>query len=45
MTEDASIDLWLAGLIVIFCLGWSAFFSAGETAFTGASRARMLTLE
>jgi Mg2+/Co2+ transporter CorB len=45
MTEDPSVDLWLAALIVIFCLGLSAFFSAGETAFTGASRSRMLTLE
>jgi Mg2+/Co2+ transporter CorB len=45
MTEQASIDLWFAALIVIFCLALSAFFSAGETAFTGASRARMLSLE
>jgi Mg2+/Co2+ transporter CorB len=45
MTEQASIDLWLAALIVICCLALSAFFSAGETAFTGASRARMLSLE
>ena len=45
MTEQASVDLWLAALIVIFCLALSAFFSAGETAFTGASRARMLSLE
>jgi Mg2+/Co2+ transporter CorB len=45
MIEEPSIDLWLAALIVIFCLALSAFFSAGETAFTGASRARMLSLE
>jgi Mg2+/Co2+ transporter CorB len=45
MTEEPSVDLWLAALIVIFCLVLSAFFSAGETAFTGASRARMLSLE
>ncbi|HEY8383306.1 MAG TPA: HlyC/CorC family transporter [Microvirga sp.] len=45
MTEDPSIDLWFAALIVIACLVLSAFFSAGETAFTGASRARMLALE
>src|SRR5918998_4360213 len=45
MPEDPSIDLWLAALIVIACLICSAFFSAGETAFTGASRARMLSLE
>jgi Mg2+/Co2+ transporter CorB len=45
MTEEPSVDLWLAALIVIFCLVMSAFFSAGETAFTAASRARMLALE
>jgi Mg2+/Co2+ transporter CorB len=45
MIEEPSVDLWLAALIVIFCLALSAFFSAGETAFTGASRARMLALE
>jgi len=45
MIEDGSTNLWLAAAIVIFCLVLSAFFSAGETAFTGASRARMLTLE
>lgn len=38
-------DLWLAGLVVVFCLALSAFFSASETALTGASRARMLSLE
>ena len=45
MMEEPSVDLWLAALIVILCLILSAFFSAGETAFTGASRARMLALE
>ena len=45
MIEEPSIDLWLAALIVICCLAMSAFFSAGEAAFTGASRARMLSLE
>ncbi|CAA9343571.1 MAG: Co2 transporter containing CBS domains [uncultured Microvirga sp.] len=45
MTEDVSINLWLAAAIVVFCLALSAFFSAAETAFTAASRARMLTLE
>jgi Mg2+/Co2+ transporter CorB len=39
------IDLWVAALIVVFCLALSAFFSASETALTGASRARMLSLE
>lgn len=38
-------DLWIAALVVVFCLLLSAFFSASETAFTGASRARMLMLE
>jgi Mg2+/Co2+ transporter CorB len=45
MTDEPAVDLGLAALIVIFCLVLSAFFSAGETAITGASRARMLTLE
>ena len=45
MIEDTSGDLWLAALVVVFCLLLSAFFSAGETAFTGASRSRMLVLE
>src|SRR3954447_8818230 len=35
---------WLAFSIVIFCLLVSAFFSASETALTGASRASMLRL-
>jgi Mg2+/Co2+ transporter CorB len=45
MIEDSSGDLWFAILVVVFCLLLSAFFSAGETAFTGASRSRMLVLE
>jgi len=45
MTETVSMNLWLAAAIVVFCLFLSAFFSAAETAFTAASRARMLTLE
>ncbi|MBQ0824074.1 HlyC/CorC family transporter [Microvirga terrae] len=45
MIEDSSGDLWFAALVVVFCLLLSAFFSAGETAFTGASRSRMLVLE
>jgi Mg2+/Co2+ transporter CorB len=45
MAEDGSVNLWIAAAVVIFCLLLSAFFSAGETAFTGASRARMLSLE
>ena len=45
MTEDAALHPLAAIPIVVFCLVLSAFFSAGETAFTGASRARMLTLE
>ncbi|KAA2236824.1 HlyC/CorC family transporter [Salinarimonas soli] len=45
MIEEPDINLWLAGFIVILCLALSAFFSAGETAFTGASKARMLSLE
>jgi Mg2+/Co2+ transporter CorB len=45
MIEDSSADLWVAVLVVVFCLLLSAFFSASETAFTGASRSRMLVLE
>jgi Mg2+/Co2+ transporter CorB len=45
MTDDEPTNLLIAALIVIFCLLLSAFFSAGETAFTGASRARMLSLQ
>src|SRR5215212_1838064 len=35
---------WLTFSIVIGCLFFSAFFSASETALTGASRANMLRL-
>ena len=35
---------WLSFAVVIGCLGVSAFFSASETALTGASRASMLRL-
>lgn len=46
MTEDpVTINLWLAAGIVALSLLLSAFFAAAETAFTGASRARMLSLE
>jgi Mg2+/Co2+ transporter CorB len=46
MIDESSIgDLWVPALVVVFCLLLSAFFSASETAFTGASRARMLMLE
>ncbi|MDP8917732.1 MAG: HlyC/CorC family transporter [Pseudomonadota bacterium] len=45
MIEESSGNLWLAALVVVFCLLLSAFFSASETAFTGASRSRMLVLE
>ena len=39
------MSLWSAAAVVVVCLFLSAFFSAAETAFTGASRARMLALE
>jgi Mg2+/Co2+ transporter CorB len=45
MAEDSSVNLWLAAAVVVFCLLLSAFFSASETAFTAASRSRMLVLE
>lgn len=38
-------DLWLAASIVVISLLLSAFFAGAETAFTAASRARMLALE
>lgn len=40
-----SIELWLAGAIVVIALLLSAFFAGAETAYTAASRARMLSLE
>ncbi|MGL4974055.1 MAG: HlyC/CorC family transporter [Bosea sp. (in: a-proteobacteria)] len=45
MLLDDSINIWLALLIVVVSLALSAFFSAGETALTAASRARMAALE
>lgn len=38
-------DLWLAASIVAISLLLAAFFAGAETAFTAASRARMLALE
>src|SRR6476469_4926079 len=45
--EDISVETnpWFALLVVVFCLGLSAFFSASETALTAASRDRMHSLE
>src|SRR4051812_18369086 len=45
MDEPAHINLWLAAGVVIASLVLSAFFAGAETAFTAASRARMLALE
>ncbi|MBJ6124149.1 HlyC/CorC family transporter [Microvirga splendida] len=45
MVEESSGNLWLAAAFVVLCLLLSAFFSASETAFTAASRSRMLVLE
>ncbi|MCC2652651.1 MAG: hypothetical protein K0Q60_2814, partial [Microvirga sp.] len=45
MVDESSGNLWLAVAVVLFCLLLSAFFSASETAFTAASRSRMLVLE
>jgi Mg2+/Co2+ transporter CorB len=39
------VDIFVAILVVIFCVLLSAFFSASETALTAASHARMHTLE
>jgi Mg2+/Co2+ transporter CorB len=43
--EGDFINHWLAAAIVLLSLVLSAFFAGAETAFTGASRARMLALE
>jgi Mg2+/Co2+ transporter CorB len=45
MSETDTINLWLAAFIVALSLVLSAFFAGAETAFTAASRARMLALE
>lgn len=42
---EIQTDPWLALGIVLFCLALSAIFSAGETALTGVSRARMHALD
>lgn len=41
------LEPWMiwAGLVIVFLLACSAFFSGSETALTATSRARMLTLE
>lgn len=44
VAEDLNINLWLALAVVVLCLLLSAFFSGGETAFTAASKARMVGL-
>ncbi|WOJ91495.1 HlyC/CorC family transporter [Methylocapsa polymorpha] len=43
--EAFPVNLWLASVIIIFCVGLAAFFAASETALTAASRARMHALE
>lgn len=43
--EHITVNLWIAGAIVIFCILLSAFFSGSETALTAASRARMHALD
>jgi Mg2+/Co2+ transporter CorB len=43
--EALPVDLWVAVLIVIFCILLSALFAGSETALTAASRARMHALE
>ncbi|MCH8490941.1 MAG: HlyC/CorC family transporter [Oceanicaulis sp.] len=42
-----TLEPWMiwAGLVIVFLLACSAFFSGSETALTATSRARMLTLE
>ena len=43
--EAGPVDLWVAVLIVTFCIALSAFFSGSETAMTAASGVRMYGLE
>jgi Mg2+/Co2+ transporter CorB len=43
--ELSTLDLWIAGAIVTFCILMAAFFNGSETALTAASRARMHALE
>lgn len=45
MMVESGLGLWLTGVGVFILLVLGAFFSAGETALTGASKARLLTLE
>jgi len=42
---ESAANLWVAAVIVIFCIILSAFFSSSETALTAASRARMHALQ
>jgi Mg2+/Co2+ transporter CorB len=43
--EPSTLDLWISGAIVVFCILMAAFFNGSETALTAASRARMHALE
>jgi Mg2+/Co2+ transporter CorB len=43
--DEFIINPWLALVIILISLGLSAFFSAGETAMSATSKARMLALE
>jgi Mg2+/Co2+ transporter CorB len=43
--EPSTLNLWIAGAIVIFCILMAAFFNGSETALTAASRARMHALD
>jgi Mg2+/Co2+ transporter CorB len=45
MDETLPVNLWVAAGVVVLSLVLSAFFAGAETAFTAASRARMLALE
>ncbi|MBV9568540.1 MAG: DUF21 domain-containing protein, partial [Hyphomicrobiales bacterium] len=44
MLSEGVFDLWVV-LVIAVSLGLSAFFAAGETSLTAASRARMTALE
>ena len=43
--EPSTLELWISGAIVVFCILMAAFFNGSETALTAASRARMHALE
>jgi Mg2+/Co2+ transporter CorB len=43
--EPLTVNLWISGAIIVFCVALAAFFAASETALTAASKIRMHALE